>query len=83
MLGSDPTPLTVNLNRAANPTVLEVPCDVFTPGISPGAAPGAAEPPCLGAGVVDHALEITRKEKEIGLNQPSASDKELSVLPGR
>ena len=49
--------LTVNLHRAANPTVSEVSCDVFTPGVSLGAAPGGAEPSRLGAGVVDLACE--------------------------
>ena len=49
--------LTVNLHRTANPTVSEVSCDVFTPGVSLGAAPGGAEPSRLGAGVVDLACE--------------------------
>ena len=51
------SPLTVNLHRTANPTVSEVSCDVFTPGVSLGAAPGGAEPSRLGAGVVDLACE--------------------------
>ena len=50
-------PPTVSLHRAANPTVSEVSCDVFTPGVSLGAAPGGAEPSRLGAGVVDLACE--------------------------
>ena len=56
---SDPTPshLTVNLHRTANPTVREVSCAVFPPGVSLGAAPGSTEASRRGAGVVDHALE--------------------------
>ena len=60
MMVSDPTAahnLTVNLHRAANPTVREVSRAVFPPGVSLGAAPGLTEPSRLGAGVVDHALE--------------------------
>ena len=53
-----PTALTVNLDRTANPTVSKVSCDVFTPGISLGAAPRGAESSRVGAGVVDHAFNI-------------------------
>ena len=49
--------LTVNLHRAANPTVSEVTRDVFPPGVSLGAAPRCSESSCIGAGVVDHAPE--------------------------